>query len=48
MILPVGPAHDRQMLNLVTKGANGGVSRESVLPVAFVPMVQKPISDEAD
>ena len=48
MILPVGPAHDRQMLTLVAKAANGGVSRESVLPVAFVPMVRKPLADEAD
>jgi protein-L-isoaspartate(D-aspartate) O-methyltransferase len=43
MILPIGRAHDRQTLTRVTKGPDGKVTVESVLPVAFVPMIkQKP------
>tara|TARA_R110001592_G_C12985192_1_gene734530 strand:+ start:89 stop:772 length:684 start_codon:yes stop_codon:yes gene_type:complete len=40
MIVPIGRAHDRQTLTLVVKGADGKVTVESVLPVAFVPMVK--------
>jgi len=40
MIVPIGRAHDRQTLTLVAKAADGKVTVESVLPVAFVPMVK--------
>ena len=40
MIVPIGRAHDRQTLTLVVKGADGKVTVDSVLPVAFVPMVK--------
>ncbi len=40
MIVPIGPAHDRQNLTLLTKGADGRATVDSVLPVAFVPMVK--------
>ncbi|PIW27996.1 MAG: protein-L-isoaspartate O-methyltransferase [Rhodospirillales bacterium CG15_BIG_FIL_POST_REV_8_21_14_020_66_15] len=41
MIVPIGRAHDRQTLTLVVKSMDGKVTIESVLPVAFVPMVNK-------
>lgn len=41
MIVPIGRAHDHQTLTLVVKGMEGKVTIESVLPVAFVPMVKK-------
>ncbi len=40
MIVPIGRAHDRQTLTLVVKFLDGKVTVESVLPVAFVPMVK--------
>lgn len=40
MIVPIGRAHDRQTLTLVVKGMDGTVTADSVLPVAFVPMVK--------
>tara|TARA_R110002073_G_scaffold29647_1_gene93176 strand:- start:1106 stop:1852 length:747 start_codon:yes stop_codon:yes gene_type:complete len=40
MILPIGRAHDRQTLTLVVKGMDGTVRADSVLAVAFVPMVK--------
>ena len=39
MVVPVGRAHDRQTLTVVTKDADGRVTIDQVLPVAFVPMV---------
>jgi protein-L-isoaspartate(D-aspartate) O-methyltransferase len=39
MVIPLGEPHDDQMLTLVAKDADGGVTREDVLPVAFVPLV---------
>ncbi|MEP2544047.1 MAG: protein-L-isoaspartate(D-aspartate) O-methyltransferase, partial [Alphaproteobacteria bacterium] len=40
MIVPIGRAHDRQTLTLVVKDLDGKVTVDSVLPVAFVPMVK--------
>ena len=40
MIVPIGRAHDRQTLTLVVKSPDGRVTVETVLPVAFVPMVK--------
>lgn len=39
MVLPVGAAGDTQMLYRCLKGADGHVTAEPRLPVAFVPMV---------
>ena len=39
MAIPVGRPHNRQSLMLVRKDATGSVHKDSVLPVAFVPMV---------
>jgi protein-L-isoaspartate(D-aspartate) O-methyltransferase len=39
LVVPVGMAGGIQVLKLVTKGADGGVSEKSVLPVRFVPLV---------
>lgn len=39
MVVPVGRAHDRQTLSVVSKDAAGAVTVDQVLPVAFVPMV---------
>ncbi len=39
LVVPVGVAGGIQVLKLVTKGADGGVSEKSVLPVRFVPLV---------
>ena len=38
MVIPVGPPHGDQELVLITKDAEGAVSRRSILPVAFVPL----------
>ena len=38
MVIPVGPHHGEQDLLLITKDADGMVSRRSILPVAFVPL----------
>lgn len=40
MVIPIGRAHDRQTLTLVAKSLDGKVTIESVLPVAFVPMIK--------
>ena len=40
MVVPVGQAHGRQTLTLLVKSLAGRVMIESVLPVAFVPMVK--------
>ena len=37
MVIPLGLPHDSQMLTLLCKGADGGVTRRDILPVAFVP-----------
>ena len=42
MVAPVGPVYGNQELIVVTKDAEGKVSRRSVLPVRFVPMVKRP------
>ena len=38
MVIPLGEPHDDQMLTLVVKDADGGVTHMDVLPVAFVPL----------
>ncbi len=38
MVIPLGEPFDDQMLTLVVKDADGGVTRKDVLPVAFVPL----------
>ena len=38
MVIPVGPVYDVQYLVLVTKGEDGTLRSESLLPVRFVPM----------
>jgi protein-L-isoaspartate(D-aspartate) O-methyltransferase len=39
MVIPVGEDGGAQELLLLTKRADGGVERRSVLPVRFVPLV---------
>ena len=39
MVLPVGAPYSEQMLVLVTKDRQGAVTTESILPVAFMPLV---------
>lgn len=39
MVLPVGEPYSHQMLVLVTKDKQGAVTKESIIPVAFVPLV---------
>jgi protein-L-isoaspartate(D-aspartate) O-methyltransferase len=39
MVIPVGERHGVQELLVVTKRADGGIERRSVLPVRFVPLV---------
>jgi len=41
LVVPVGPVHDVQDLQLIEKDAAGRVSTRSVIPVRFVPMVKK-------
>lgn len=41
MVVPIGKPHDRQVLTLLRKDADGAVRRDEVLPVAFVPMVEQ-------
>jgi len=41
MVIPVGEQGGVQELLLVEKGADGAISRRAVLPVAFVPLVQR-------
>jgi protein-L-isoaspartate(D-aspartate) O-methyltransferase len=40
MAIPLGPEGGPQLLALVRKAADGTVTREDVLPVAFVPLVK--------
>ncbi|MCC6208617.1 MAG: protein-L-isoaspartate(D-aspartate) O-methyltransferase [Gammaproteobacteria bacterium] len=40
MVIPVGLRHATQDLALITKGADGEIHRRSILPVAFVPLVE--------
>ncbi len=42
LIMPVGQHHQGQTLTLVTKAADGELSRKSVLPVIFVPLTGGP------
>jgi protein-L-isoaspartate(D-aspartate) O-methyltransferase len=42
LVAPVGPASSAQQLVVVHKDAAGRLQSRSVLPVRFVPMVQKP------
>ena len=42
LLAPVGPVYGAQDIILLTKDDSGKVNRRSVLPVRFVPMVQKP------
>ncbi len=42
LLAPVGPVYGAQEIILLTKDRSGKVSRRSVLPVRFVPMVQRP------
>ena len=37
MVLPVGPTGAVQRLTLVTKAADGSITRERLMPVRFVP-----------
>jgi protein-L-isoaspartate(D-aspartate) O-methyltransferase len=39
MIIPIGEPFGDQMLVLVSKTADGGVTHRDILPVAFVPLV---------
>jgi protein-L-isoaspartate(D-aspartate) O-methyltransferase len=41
MIVPVGPTGRTQRLTLVTKSANGQITRRPVAPVRFVPFLRK-------
>ena len=42
LVAPVGPTAEEQELVVVEKSRSGKISRRSVLPVRFVPMVQQP------
>jgi protein-L-isoaspartate(D-aspartate) O-methyltransferase len=39
MVLPIGPRHDAQYLVKLTKGPGGGLSREELIAVRFVPLL---------
>ena len=39
MVLPVGPRHDAQYLVKLTKQPNGGLTREELIAVRFVPLL---------
>ncbi len=39
MVIPIGRPHETQVLYRCTKDTNGILSKETMLPVAFVPMV---------
>ena len=41
MVIPVGPARSTQHLLLITKGRDGAVRRETIIPVRFVPLTRK-------
>ena len=40
MVIPIGPAESVQQLLLITKGRNGAVRRERIIPVRFVPLTR--------
>ena len=42
MVLPVGPQHDAQYLVKLTKHPGGGLSREDLIAVRFVPLLPGP------
>lgn len=37
LVIPVGPPHANQSLELITKATDGAVARRGILPVVFVP-----------
>jgi protein-L-isoaspartate(D-aspartate) O-methyltransferase len=39
MVLPVGPRHDAQYLVKLTKRSGGGLTREELIAVRFVPLL---------
>ncbi len=41
MVIPIGKAHETQFLVRLTKDEDGNVTEHALLPVAFVPMVEK-------
>ena len=47
LIIPIGRTHDQQTLNRVLKQADGRLSTQACLPVAFVPMVHGRKGDES-
>jgi protein-L-isoaspartate(D-aspartate) O-methyltransferase len=42
MVLPVGPQHDAQYLVKLTKHPGGGLTREDLIAVRFVPLLPGP------
>lgn len=38
LVIPIGEPYSHQELVLIRKDTNGGISRKSILPVAFVPL----------
>jgi len=42
MVIPVGPVHRIQSLQLIEKNLEGHVSKKKVLPVRFVPLTRSP------
>jgi protein-L-isoaspartate(D-aspartate) O-methyltransferase len=42
MVIPVGPVWGYQYLDVLEKGADGGIERRRTIPVRFVPMVKDP------
>jgi protein-L-isoaspartate(D-aspartate) O-methyltransferase len=38
LVMPLGPAHGPQELTLITKGRDGGITQQRVLPVRFSPL----------
>lgn len=40
MVIPLAQTDNEMQLTLITKSKNGGISREKVLPVRFVPLVR--------
>ncbi|MEJ2061434.1 MAG: protein-L-isoaspartate(D-aspartate) O-methyltransferase [Gammaproteobacteria bacterium] len=47
MVIPVGRPYSHQELVLLTKAEDGTTETRNLLPVAFVPLVSEPPSDEA-
>ncbi|NQU60128.1 MAG: protein-L-isoaspartate(D-aspartate) O-methyltransferase [Rhodospirillales bacterium] len=41
LVIPIGPQHETQFLVRLIKDQDGAVTRQDMLPVAFVPMVRK-------